>query len=207
MDERQESTPGKRIRRPVREVRWLLGFATVVVVAGAVALTLLLTLREAPREPEQTQPIEHATPSVAVGTGIGQRAPDFVLPSLSGGSVALSDYRGSVVILDFWASWCGPCKATFPVIHSLWETYADRGAVLVGISLDRSEADARSYLNQAGFDDMVALWGSLPAASAVASTYNVGGIPHTFVIDREGIVRFAGHPAYLGTETLHEIID
>jgi peroxiredoxin len=207
MDERREGTHKQAEDRRDRDARRLLRFAAIVVVAGAATLALLLTLRDAPHAPVDVLPTEDPAPSVAIGAAVGQRAPDFVLPSLAGDSIALSDFRGSVVILDFWASWCGPCKATFPALRSLWQSFADRGTVLIGISLDRSEAAARSYLDQTGYDDMVALWGSLSASSAVASNYNVGGIPHTFVIDREGIVRFAGHPAYLGSETLRGIVD
>jgi len=60
--------------------------------------------------------------------------------------VTLSGFRGHIVVLDFWASWCGPCRTSMPNLHALWEGYRDRGVILVGISLDRNESDARAYL-------------------------------------------------------------
>ena len=144
--------------------------------------------------------------AVSVGPSVGQRAPDFTLRSLANDPVSLSDYDGRVVILDFWASWCVPCKATFPALHALWRSFADRGVVLIGVSLDRSRSDADGYLAQTGFTDMIALWDSYSAAAAVAHRYGVSGIPHTVVIDRTGILRYSGHPVRLTAEDLEEIL-
>jgi peroxiredoxin len=192
-------------RTSERDLRRFLWFAAAIVAAGALAVVLLLMI---PRTNSQPSPAElPAARDVTMGASIGQRAPQFSLRTLSGDVVSLSDYRGRVVILDFWASWCVPCRATFPVLHALWQSEAERGVVLIGISLDRSRADASRYLEETGFEDTIALWGSLGDASAVADRYGVGGIPHTLVIDRSGIVQFAGHPALLGRETLRRIVD
>ncbi|MCX6094475.1 MAG: redoxin domain-containing protein [Candidatus Bipolaricaulota bacterium] len=137
-----------------------------------------------------------------VGYARGSRAPDFTLRSLDGESITLSNYRGHIVILDFWASWCGPCRTSMPALHALWEGYRDRGVVLIGISLDRIESDARTYLRANNFDGMIALWESVTASQAVARAYGVAGIPRTLVIDADGIVRFAGHPATLSVDLI-----
>jgi len=203
----KESTTGSNQVRSRRDQRRLVLFATLVVVAGLVAILLLVLLRDRPGPPvADTEANADLVPAATVGASIGQRAPDFTLTSLTGAPVTLSDYRGRVVILDFWASWCGPCKATFPFLHALWQGEADRGTVLIGVSLDRTRTAALSYLEQTGFDDMIALWGSYSAASSVASNYGVQGIPHTLIIDRDGLVRYAGHPALLRAEFLREIV-
>jgi len=132
-----------------------------------------------------------------VGTQVGQSAPNFTLPGLTGGGLTLSDLRGRVVLLDFWASWCAPCRATMPSLEALAARYKDRGLILVGVSLDRTVDDATSYLQASGADTLVPLWGSLVQAREVARLYGVVGIPHTFLIDRQGIIRFADHPALL----------
>lgn len=137
-----------------------------------------------------------------IGHEPGQLAPDFALPGLRGGGLGLAQLRGRVVVLDFWASWCVPCRATMPSLEALVARFSDRGVVLVGVSLDRTAEDATAYLEQSGSAQLVALWGSLVEARDVASRYEVFtfggfGIPHTFVIDRQGIVRFSGHPATL----------
>ena len=150
--------------------------------------------------PSPTQPL------IATGSRIGERAPDFSLRSLGGEIVSLAQFRGRVVILDFWASWCAPCRATMPALHALWQDVASRGVVLVGISLDRSEAAAATYLAANQYEDMVALWESLAAAQSVASLYGVRAIPRTVVIDRNGVVRFNGHPATLSRALLEPIL-
>jgi thiol-disulfide isomerase/thioredoxin len=132
-----------------------------------------------------------------VGSGIGQLAPDFALPDLDGIDVTLSDFRGLVVLLDFWRSTCPPCRTTMPYLESLRAKYADQGLILVGVNLDVTEEEARSYLEENGYGEFVALRGTLAEAEAVRALYGVGGIPHTFVIDRQGIVRHADHPIRL----------
>lgn len=144
--------------------------------------------------------------SVATGSRIGERAPEFTLPSLSGQTVSLSQFRGRVVILDFWASWCAPCRSTMPNLHTLWRDLAARGVDFVGVSLDRTASAATSYLSSNGFGDMIALWGSLDAAQTVASLYGVRAIPRTIVIDRKGIVRFNNHSAMLDRTLLESLL-
>lgn len=159
---------------------------------------------EAPAAIPEEAVIPPAETEVPVGYARGNRAPDFTLRSLDGEAVSLSDFRGHMVILDFWASWCTPCRVSMPTLHALWGHYRDQGVVLVGVSLDRTESDARSYLKANGFSGMVALWESMTASQAVAKMYGVVGIPRTLVIDADGVVRFAGHPATL-TSTLIEL--
>jgi peroxiredoxin len=143
---------------------------------------------------EEGQVSSPPTALPATGTALGLRAPDFRLTSLDGDSVALSDFSGHVVIIDFWASWCTPCRTSMPALHTLWQKYRDRGVVLLGVSLDRTEASASAFIEANGYQDMVAVW---DAHQAVAALYGVSGIPHTLVVDAEGIIRFADHPARL----------
>jgi len=129
-------------------------------------------------------------------------APDFTLRSLDGVEVSLVEYRGSVVILDFWATWCKPCTKSFPELHALQEAYADRGAVLLVVSLDKTEQRAVDHLLEQGYRTDNVLWGSLEASRAVKALYGVGGIPRTFLIDRDGYIRYSGHPTRMTSEEL-----
>ena len=132
-----------------------------------------------------------------VGTSVGQSAPDFTLKDLDGNSVSLHQFRGHVVILDFWASWCAPCRASMPTLDGFATRYQNKGLVLVGVSLDRSASDATSYLKQSNYHRLIALWESVSASQGVARTYGVSAIPRTFVIDRDGVIRFVDHPMRL----------
>lgn len=142
-----------------------------------------------------------APSDVPTGIRIRQRAPDFSLRSLDNEVVSLSDFLGKVVILDFWASWCGPCRDSMPRLEAIAQSLA-ADVVLLGVNLDRKEETAASYLANNNFDGMVALHGSYAEASAVSRTYGVTGIPKTFVIDRTGIVRYVGHPASLSRQVV-----
>lgn len=108
-------------------------------------------------------------------------APHFQLQGLNS-AIALSDYRGSVVYLDFWASWCGPCLKSFPWMEAVQQSYRDQGLVVIAINLDAERELADAFLKdhpvsfQIGFDPK----GVTPLA------YNVRGMPASFIIDGEG---------------------
>ncbi len=152
---------------------------------------------------------ERLTPAealgVPVGNQVGQMAPDFALPDLEGQTVRLSSLRGCVVILEFWASWCGPCRATLPKVLSLAEKYKDKGVKVVGVSLDYRAEEAQRFLDQLGAR-LLTVWGSYWEARQVAEKYGVTGIPRTFVLDRQGVIRFVGHPVYLTEEILGSLL-
>lgn len=131
-----------------------------------------------------------------------EQAPDFTLRSLDGEDVSVADFRGHVVILDFWASWCAPCTRTFASLHAIANGMKESGVVLLVVSLDKSAAAAREAMTVAGYATNHVLYGSLKEAREVKSLYGVGGIPHTFVIDRSGRIRYSGLPTGVTEERL-----
>jgi peroxiredoxin len=134
---------------------------------------------------------------IPVGTKVGETAPDFILENLDGQTVSLSEFRGLVVLLDFWASWCNPCRTTLPHLETLRARYAGDGLVFVGVSVDEDVEDVRLFLEEGLYSEMIALWQSHEAAEAVKQRYGVSEVPRTFVIDRQGIIRWVGHPIRL----------
>jgi len=122
---------------------------------------------------------------------IGSKAPDFVLTDLSGKQVRLSDFKGKVVILDFWATWCGPCRMEIPHFVRLQSKYRAQGLSIVGLSLD--DDGARSVRPFAEEHDIN--YTMLLANKEIANLYGgVVGIPTTFVLDRQGriVKKFIG---------------
>ncbi len=117
--------------------------------------------------------------------GEGMPAPDFTLPTLDGGEVTLSKLRGKVVLLDFWASWCRPCRRSFPWMDRMQRKYGPRGFTVVAVNLDRKREDADDFLRlmQPGF-----VIARDPGAS-VAERFGLKGMPTAFLIDRQGRVR------------------
>jgi peroxiredoxin len=127
----------------------------------------------------------------AAGALAGSEAPDFVLKSTSGENLRLSEYRGEVVMLAFWATWCGECRAQLAALGEMHTRYGDTGVELLAVSLDQS-------LRQA-VDGAKTLGASYPvlhdAGGAIGELYAVDRMPMFVLIDRAGIVRdvFEGH--------------
>lgn len=112
----------------------------------------------------------------------GAPAPDFTLPGLGGGDVRLSDYRGQVVLVNFWATWCGPCRAEMPEIEHVYRAYQDAGFVAVGVNQLESESDVRAFVDKYQLTWVFAL----DQDGAVSQRWSVLGIPQSYLIDREG---------------------
>ncbi|HZS36929.1 MAG TPA: TlpA disulfide reductase family protein [Polyangia bacterium] len=124
----------------------------------------------------------------------GQRAPDFSLPSLRGPRVSLAGLRGKVVIVDFWAQWCEPCKKELPQLDKLSKDYASRGVVILAVNIDKERENAERLVKQLGLTLPVLL----DPTGAVASTYDLPKMPTSFVIDKKGLVRFV-HDGFEGS--------
>lgn len=170
----------------------------VYTTAGTFEATLTVT-DDRGSEVSLTRAVTVVDPAEPPATGIdvGMVAPAFTLKRLDGPEASLAEFRGLVVLLDFWRSTCTPCRLTMPHLESLRAKYADQGLVVIAVNLDITEAAATAYLAESGFDEFIVLRGTLAEAEAVRATYGVALIPHTFVIDRQGIVRHADHPIRL----------
>lgn len=137
-------------------------------------------LRPVRRAAARTMKAEDVRAMVAVG----QVAPDWTLRDPSGNDIALSALRGSVVVLDFWGTWCRPCVMAMPEIQKLHEEYRERGVVVIGINVElRADADPVAMMTRKGATYRLAL-GGIP----VARSYGIASFPSMIVIDREGRV-------------------
>jgi len=154
----------------------------------------LLSARPSSTEAEAAAP-QAAPASAPVGRGIGQRAPDFTLPTLAGDFVNLSDFLGRVVILDFWKSNCNGCRTTTPYLEALRKSYGDQGLVIVLISLDGSARDTQRYIAENGYTEFVVVRETRPITIGTVAAYDVRHTPTAFLIDRTGVIRYSGLPS------------
>jgi thiol-disulfide isomerase/thioredoxin len=121
-------------------------------------------------------------------SGNAVAAPDFTLQDLAGNSVTLSSLKGRPVLLDFWASWCGPCRAEMPVVERLYRDYAARGLAVIGVDVGESRETVARYIAQQGYSYTVVLDSDLEAAML----YNARALPTLVVIDTDGNVTAYG---------------
>ena len=113
---------------------------------------------------------------------IGGPAPSFTTRRIDGGSFALASMRGKPVVINFWASWCGPCKAEAAALEQQWQRYRGQGVVFLGIDYTDPTGDARRFLARHGVTSPTLLDGS----GAIGDRYGITGVPETYFIDRKG---------------------
>jgi thiol-disulfide isomerase/thioredoxin len=121
-----------------------------------------------------------AVPAFAAAPG--EAAPTFALPTASGETIALEKLRGRIVYVDFWASWCGPCRQSFPWMNEMQARYGGRGLAIVAINVDKKRSDAERFLGQvpASFPIVYDPAGATPAS------YAVRAMPSSYLIDAGG---------------------
>lgn len=118
---------------------------------------------------------------------VGKLAPDFQLPDLDGQSVSLSDFRGKPVLVNFWATWCPPCRAEMPYIQEIFDDkeWSDKGLVILAIDKGESPSTVENFMQSYNLSFPVLL----DINQNVALEYNIRGIPTTFLIDKDGIIQ------------------
>ena len=125
-----------------------------------------------------------------ISSFVGKPAPAFVLKNIKNKEVKLSDFKGKVCIVNFWATWCGPCRVEIPAFIALQSQYAHKGFSMIGISVDSGPEVVKTYANKNKIN-----YPMLMADDAVKQNYGgIQGVPSTFVVDKKGIIRYT----YLG---------
>ena len=130
-----------------------------------------------------------AATSLASSGMEGQTAPDFALKSSTGENLRLSEYRGDVVMINFWATWCGPCRQEMPLLDELYSRYQRVGFNLLGVNIDDDSSRAMKMVSELGVNFPVLF----DARKEVSKLYEVEAMPVTVLVDREGTVRHVHH--------------
>ena len=126
-----------------------------------------------------------AAPAAQAAT-TGEQAPPCSAPALDGRQkIDVADYRGKVVYLDFWASWCAPCRDSFPFMNELQKDFASKDLQIVAVSVDKTAEDAHRFLERIPAQFTVVL----DTAASCPAAYRLQGMPSSYVIDRSGTVR------------------
>lgn len=162
---------------------------TGLLVAFAVILALLGLLAWGLRK-VQAGPVE---------SGI---APDFTLTSFDGRTLTLSELRGQVVIINFWASWCPPCREEAAYLEQTWRKYKDKGVIFIGVDWVDTEKEALAYMDE--FD--LSYFNGPDIGTRIAQAYNIQGVPETFYVAKNGELRGV-HIGPLKSPELDEKID
>jgi peroxiredoxin len=163
-----------------REVSLILG----IVVGIGIGLLIMGILRadDAPTISDSTD--ETGSASSEITLGVDSPAPNFELVSLSGEQVQLEDFQGQVVLLNFWATWCGPCRLEMPAFQERSETFAEDLKV-VAVNFDEPQADVQAFVDELGLTFEILL----DPGAEIQRLYLVRGYPTSYFIDAEGVVR------------------
>ena len=169
----------RTVRRPSHAV--LRGGITAVALIG-IAIAIIVLRGHGSGAGANTAgagPLDHHSPA------LGQPAPNFALRDTSGRLVRLSDLRGQVVLVNFWATWCGPCRQELPAIEQVYQEQQDQGFTVLEVDDQEPAGDVLAFAHQLGQLPPILLDNS----GAVVAQYGLKGLPDSFFIDRQGIVR------------------
>lgn len=138
------------------------------------------------------------TPAYAVEPN--HLVPDFTLKRMNGENLRLEELRGQVVLINFWASWCGPCRQEMPVLQKIHERYTPLGFTVLGINVDEAPEKAKRIVDRMTIDFPLLL----DTNQIVSETYNVDAMPFSVLVDREGNVRYV-HRGYKAGDEVHYV--
>ena len=133
---------------------------------------------------------------------VGALANDFTLDTLDGDEMTLSDLRGKAVMLNFWASWCGPCRIEIPHMIALYDEYQDSEFEILAVNIRESPAQVQDFADQLGMSFPILM----DTNGQVAAAYFVRAIPMTFFLDSDGVIRFI-HQGTLSEKALRDYIE
>ena len=160
---------------------WLvLGLLTLILFGLLAAPGCTLSAQDITRQPGLPPPSK-----LSPAAEVGRLAPDFTLIDLESNSVTLSDFRGKAVFINFWATWCPPCRAEMPEIEAIYQEYKSKDVVVIGVDLYEAENEVRQYVQQGGYSWIFVI----DTTGEVTKNYAITAIPTSFFLDKEGVIQ------------------
>ena len=154
----------------------------IILIPLAIALLGLLVVQACAVSFQSTTSDKQGA---TIGVNVGELAPDFTLVDLDDNQISLSDFRGETVFVNFWATWCPPCRAEMPEMESLYQENKDKGVVMIGVDIQEAKEEVLQYVYENGYSWTFVL----DTSGEVSASYKVAAIPTSFFIDREGIIQ------------------
>ena len=153
------------------------GIALILIVV-AIFVTNGYTKENAKTKPQDSSQNKIST----IDASKGKEAIDFTLTDLEGNKVSLKDYRGKNVYLNFWATWCPPCRSEMPEIEKVYQQYKDKGLVVLAVDLGEDKDTVKNFIKENNYNFKVLL----DSDQSIAEQYNISAIPVSYFIDKDG---------------------
>lgn len=165
-----------------------------IIVLGIIVVLAMAAISWKPKATEAKLDTSTNTASKASGASKSsskKAPPDFSVTSLTGENISLSKLKGKVVLIDFWATWCGPCRQEMPAVKKIWDKHKNNNFIIIGISLDMDREPLDNYIKTKDIT-WPQYYDGLGWKNKVARLYGVTGIPFTLLLDKNGEVAGAG---------------
>ncbi|MDO8716055.1 MAG: redoxin family protein [Dehalococcoidales bacterium] len=157
----------------------------MITILPIIIVVLVLVSGCGPQPASPTVSPNATTPVAVEGVNVGNRAIDFQLQSLDGKTVKLSDFRGKPVLLNFWATWCGPCRSEMPYLQQISDNSTATGLVMLAVDAGENATVVQKFMTELNLTIPVLL----DTDKTVSKSYSITAIPSTFLIDKNGVIQ------------------
>jgi len=172
-----------------------------IVAVGLIATSLLvIILANLPKSPAgANSPYDQSINQHEAAPIVGAQAPDFALLDLEGELVRLTDLRGQPILINFWATWCGPCRLEMPIMQQRFEEFGDQGLIVLAVNFDEPQSIVQAFNSEIGLTFPILL----DPGAEVQRLYRMRGYPASFFVDQDGIIQ-AHHVGLMTEDQLDE---
>ena len=183
----------------INQLLWLLMPVIIILISAVAIIDRVVHASPAISQPAVVTKADTQT-DINIGNRIGFTAPDFTLPTVDKREISLSDYRGKPVILNFWATWCGPCRYEVPAFKAFSEKYTADDVVVIAVNTQDDPDSALGYAKADGLKFVI----PVDPRGTVANMYTVRGLPTTFFISETGIITSIKIGPFLSIDEMEE---